>query len=974
LVASGCVVSSLDPVVWDRPGPVVALGVARQVTFVPADPPRAGRVAVFDWPAGSAGAREPGAREPGAELELAVPAGRVLRRQRVPARFLGLGDALPLLLGTGTDDGDLSVTTRSVEAWSAVATAGVSLLARGRLVPAVTPAGHDAWRVGPLDGAELRLLAALAAALPPIAHAAVVGHGSPLRVGDPESLVRALWDAMADVLVRVPAAEVVSGGPLFASTRPQDASGLRGWATEAERGLDSGVRVGLRIETPPGEEARGVVQLTSRVDPSLTVDATELFDAPAIVLSRLGASAEEDLLLALRRGARAWAPLAGLLAERSPGALRLDDDALADLVAEGAAGLAAAEIEVLWPTEMLTEGLSLRAVLTPSPAPLVDSGFGLDSLLEFRWQACLGEEALSEEEVDALAEAKRGVVRLRGRWVRVDPALLARLRERRSRRLNAAEALGALLAGTLELDGVEAQVVADGPLAELAGRLGALAEAGPPVLASPEGLEASLRPYQLRGVAWMASMCDLGLGGCLADDMGLGKTLQVIALHLHRHAPTRPSGSRRKARKQPGGPTRAERGPTLVVCPTSLLGNWEREIARFAPGVPVRRYHGPDRHLEDLAGDEIVLATYGVVRRDRAALGAAGFELVVADEAQQAKNPFSDTARALRALPSGARIALTGTPVENRLSELWSILDWTTPGLLGPLEHFRRSVALPVERHRDPASTERLARCVRPFLLRRKKTDPDIAPELPARIVSDQPVPLTTEQSTLYEAEVREALAAIETKSGIERQGLVFRMLTVLKQICNHPAQYLHQPGPLAGRSGKLAALEELVEVVIAEGESMLVFSQYVACCSLIEARLAELGVGSLLLHGGVSARGRDQMVAAFQAGEVPVLILSLKAGGVGLNLTRATHVVHYDRWWNPAVEDQATDRAHRIGQDRTVQVHRLIAEGTLEDRIAELTERKRELADAVVGEGEAWLGALSDADLAELVRLGADR
>jgi superfamily II DNA or RNA helicase len=912
----------------------------------------------------------------------------VVRRQTVPARLLAVADALPFLLHLADsrhddprgddEERDLTSMTPSAVAWSAVITAGLSVLARGRLVPAVTPSGFDAWRVGPLDPADLRLIAELAAALPAVAHAAVLPGTSPIRVSEPTALVRAMWDSLADTLTRSAAATVVTGHQLFAAVEPLEATGLRSWLVEAERGLESGARVGLRVETPPDATPRAVIQLTSRVDPSLIVDAVELFRAPAIVLARLGATAEEDLLLALRRGGRAWPPLAGVLAERSPTDLSLDEDLLADLVETGAALLAAAEIDVLWPAEMLADGLTLRAVITPSPAAVTAAGFSLDALLEFRWQVCIGDDSLTEAEIDALSEAKRGVVRLRGRWVAVDPALLARLRERKACRLSGAEALGALLAGEIEIDGEVAAVVAEGPIADIAERLRGLADAGPLAFDPPPGLAAELRPYQQRGVAWLAEMCDLGLGGCLADDMGLGKTIQVIALHLHRRTAAqtdhRPTTGRRTRKGAAAGNAVAAAGPTLVVCPTSLLGNWEREIGRFAPDVPVRRYHGTGRHLEDLATDEIVVATYGIVRRDHDALAAAGFSLVVADEAQNAKNPLSETARSLRAVPAAARVALSGTPVENRLTELWSILDWTTPGLLGPLEHFRRTVALPIERHRDPSATERLSRSVRPFLLRRKKTDPNIAPDLPPRIVTDQPIPLTTEQTTLYEAEVREALAAIETKSGIERQGLIFRMLTVLKQICNHPAQYLHQPGPLAGRSGKLAALEELVEVILAEGESMLVFSQYVQCCALIEARLAELGVPTLMLHGQVSARGREAMVDAFQAGEAPVFLLSLKAGGVGLNLTRATHVVHYDRWWNPAVEDQATDRAHRIGQDRTVQVHRLIAEGTLEDRIADLLERKRDLADAVVGEGEAWLSELSDAELSDLVRLGREQ
>jgi SNF2 family DNA or RNA helicase len=432
--------------------------------------------------------------------------------------------------------------------------------------------------------------------------------------------------------------------------------------------------------------------------------------------------------------------------------------------------------------------------------------------------------------------------------------------------------------------------------------------------------------------------------------MGLGKTIQVIALHLHRRD--------------------AKQGPTLVVCPASLLGTWEREVRKFAPDVPVRRYHGGGRHLRDLAADEMVLVTYGVVLRDSDSLAEAGWGLVVADEAQHVKNPLARTARALRAVPAPARIALTGTPVENRLSELWSILDWTTPGLLGQLESFTRRVAAPIEVYRDRDATARFAGLIRPFLLRRRKTDPGIAPELPRKTETDLFVPLTAEQVTLYEAIVRETMEAIASAEGIERAGLVFKLLTALKQICNHPAQYLKQNGPLKGRSGKLAAFDELTDVITASGESMLVFTQYTQMAALLQQHLDAGGIRSLFLHGGVPVRRREEMVASFQAGSAPVFLLSLKAGGTGLTLTRATHVLHYDRWWNPAVEDQATDRAYRIGQDRPVQVHRLIAEGTLEDRIAALLESKRSLADAVIGSGERWISELSDGELAELVSL----
>jgi SNF2 family DNA or RNA helicase len=430
-----------------------------------------------------------------------------------------------------------------------------------------------------------------------------------------------------------------------------------------------------------------------------------------------------------------------------------------------------------------------------------------------------------------------------------------------------------------------------------------------------------------------------------------------------------PPGGERRA---PDQPLAAGRGPTLVVCPTSVLGNWQREIERFAPGVPVRRYHGGDRHLDDVADDEIVVVTYGLLRRDVGALAGVTWSMVVADEAQHAKNPLSRTARSLRAIPAENRIALTGTPVENRLTELWSILDWTTPGLLGPLETFRRTVAVPVERHQDPLATERLAGVVRPFLLRRRKSDPGIAPELPPKTERDLVVPLTVEQVTLYEAAVRESLAAIGEANGITRRGLVLRLLTMLKQITNHPAQFLGQDGPLEGRSGKLDALDELLDVIVAEDDSVLVFTQYVQMGKLIDRHLADRGIATRFLHGRVPAARREAMVDEFQAGRAPVMLLSLKAGGTGLNLTRATHVVHYDRWWNPAVEDQATDRAYRIGQDRAVQVHRLVTEGTIEDRVAQLLATKRELAESVIGTGEAWIGELSDDELTDLVSLRA--
>ncbi|RSS38305.1 DEAD/DEAH box helicase, partial [Streptomyces sp. WAC07061] len=437
---------------------------------------------------------------------------------------------------------------------------------------------------------------------------------------------------------------------------------------------------------------------------------------------------------------------------------------------------------------------------------------------------------------------------------------------------------------------------------------------------------------------------------------------------------------------------RARPEPTLVVCPASLLGNWQREIEKFAPGTPVRRFHGAGRSLDGLEEGGFVLTTYGTMRAAAARLAGQSWGLVVADEAQHVKNPHSATAKALRTIPSPARVALTGTPVENNLSELWALLDWTTPGLLGPLTTFRARHARPVEHQQEEdggneAAVARLAALVRPFLLRRKKSDPGIAPELPPKTETDHPVSLTREQVSLYQAAVDEAMAVIEGSEGMERRGMIMKLLASLKQICNHPAQFLKEYGlkeyglkegavagaaapRLAHRSGKLALLDELLDTILAEDGSVLVFTQYVTMARILERHLASRGVPSQLLHGGTPVPRREELVDRFQSGEVPVFLLSLKAAGTGLNLTRAGHVIHYDRWWNPAVEEQATDRAYRIGQTQPVQVHRIIAEGTVEDRIAELLEAKRALADAVLGSGEAALTELTDRELADLVSL----
>ncbi len=851
----------------------------------------------------------------------------------MPAIRLSVAEAIPHLLRAADDP--------AAAFWSAATRLALKLVAAGRILPGVTAGGYDAWRVGPLTSADIDLIRRLAAAMPPEARATPTA-GTSLPAA--EDLLRAYVDAVADTMPRSPAAPLAAGQRAYAATEPLRLPELHGWSEEISATLDPDVRVSLRLEAAMPGPFRAVVQVHSVTDPTLVVDAAELWTNGG-----LGPRATVEATVALRRAARVWPPLERLLQVAVPDEFVLGDDELSELAGGAAAALAEAGVDVHWPRELVRE-LSARTIIGPSEdAPSDLAGFlGGDELLTFRWQLAAGGDPLTEAELDQLAEAQRPVVRLRDRWMLVSPDLIRKARERDLKPLSALDALGAALGGSTDIDGEHVDVVTTGWLEALRRRI-ADPDSGADLVDAPAGLAANLRDYQLRGLRWLARMTSLGLGACLADDMGLGKTITLIALHLHRQT-----------------------GPTLVVCPASLLGNWQREIARFAPGVAVRRFHGTERALDD---NGFVLTTYGTMRRDTATLAGHRWGMVVADEAQHVKNPSSQTAKALRTIRHGARVALTGTPVENNLSELWAILDWTTPGLLGSLGAFRSRWASAIESGEDPVAAQRFARLVRPFLLRRKKSDPGIAPELPAKTETDRPVPLSREQITLYEAVVRESMAQIRASSAIARRGLILKLLTGLKQICNHPAQYLREDDPvLAGRSGKLELLDELVDTITAGDGAMLVFTQYVAMARLLDRHLTDRGLSPLLLHGGTPVAQRDEMVRRFQAGEAPVFLLSLKAAGTGLNLTRADHVVHYDRWWNPAVEEQATDRAYRIGQTKPVQVHRLIAEGTVEDRISALLQSKRQLADAVLSSGETALTELSDRELADLVELRGSR
>jgi len=751
----------------------------------------------------------------------------------------------------------------------------------------------------------------------------------------------------------------------------QDIDDLARWsAPGADASGQANARLCLQLHTPQTDAADEPwpveFHLQAADDPSLMVPAEDVWSVGATSMRLLGRDVDdpqESLVRGLAEAARLFPPIDACLSEPRPERMDLPPEQAAELLGHGAHSLASAGLGVLLPAELTAKGAQkLRARLKVS-TPVTDPGAGItgggldaEQLSQFSWEAAIGDEPLTAEEFAQIVALKQPLVRWKGQWIRVDADDMPKLTEvvGQHGQMAGAEALAVALSGTHEADGLGAvDVVADESFAGLLDRL----RDGPGSEQEPDltGIEATLRDYQRRGAAWLQTTSDLGLGTLLADDMGLGKTLQTISLLAARH------GDR----------------PHLVVCPTSVVGNWERELRRFAPTVPVTRQHGPERCSDPdelTVGGGVVITSYGLLRRDADLLTSVDWDVVVLDEAQQIKNHAAQSARVARRIAATTRVALTGTPMENRLSELWSIMDFANPGLLGPFQRFRERFAVPVERWRDPEATAHLRKIVAPFMLRRVKTDPAVAADLPAKQESIVTCALTREQATLYEATVRTLLDDEGLGEGIERRGRVLKLLTALKQICNHPAQYLDDKGQLRGRSGKLARATEMLAEIAAEGAHALVFTQYKEMGEILARHLsATLNLPEVpFLHGGVARSKRDAMVQAFQNDDdaPPILIVSLKAGGTGLNLTRATHVVHYDRWWNPAVEDQATDRAYRIGQSRTVNVHKIVTEGTLEERIADLLEDKRALADAVVGTGETWLTELGDDDLRALVEL----
>jgi len=855
------------------------------------------------------------------------------------------------------------------------------LARRGRMLPQLaTEEGIPAARWRPvLTGADAATYREFAAAMPPVCRAAApaTGVGAALREALDVLVDGAARGLMPERLLlghrpgpRAPLAD--RWAVALTAADPALPGALAAEVVELTRALDGWMRAALAANGPIRVSFRLVEPLATRddwrlefalqsaEDPSLYLPADDLWNGGR--MPGLPARPDETLLAGLGRAVRLFPALHDALRDPEPATLALDTAGAHDFLRQAAPLLQAAGFGVQLPAWAGRKGVGLKLTTRAKPKrssskAAADSGFGLAELVDFRIDLVIGDGVVSAEELAELARLKVPLVRVRGQWVELDDrqlrAALRAVDRRRDGELSAGEVLQQVVDGGEE-DLPLVEVDADGTLGDLLS--GQAAERLTPMV-TPTGFHGTLRPYQERGLSWLVFLARLGLGGILADDMGLGKTAQTLSLLLTERA------------ESPQ--------PTLLICPMSLVSNWQKEAARFAPELTVYVHHGASRLREDefqaaVDAADLVITTYGTALRDLSALREVEWGRVVCDEAQAIKNSGTRQAQAVRAIPARTRLALTGTPVENHLAELWSIMDFCNPGLLGPAKRFRRRFQEPIEVRQDADATAALKRATGPFVLRRLKTDKTIISDLPEKNEMKVWCSLTTEQATLYQAVVEDMMAVIADTEGIQRRGNVLSAMMKLKQVCNHPAHLLKDGSRLPGRSGKLARLEELAQEIIEEGDKALIFTQFAEFGSMLQPYLAaQLDRPVLWLHGGLSKAKRDDLVDRFQHDDEPMLfLLSLKAAGTGLNLTAANHVIHVDRWWNPAVEDQATDRAFRIGQSRNVQVRKFICTGTLEEKIDAMIERKKTLASAVVGTGEEWVSELSTDALRELFAL----
>jgi len=732
-------------------------------------------------------------------------------------------------------------------------------------------------------------------------------------------------------------------------------------------------RLFLRIDEAPGEETGEkkwelTWHLQSVGDPSLVVPAARVWSpgpAEKQWFDGIDSNPRRFLLQMLGQLASTIPAVARSLYQQCPLGCELSLDELFEFLHDHVPTILDQGISIQFPSAWGKfedrPRLAVKGTVGRDAVFSAGGQFGLEDLLDVDWSVSLGDDVLTAEELEMLTQLKTPFTQVRGRWILLSRKELENIIDGLKKVPDKINRRDALLFSIKEnykglpISGISGSKWLDSVRSTLTGRQ-SLDE-----VEQPEGFRGMLRPYQIRGLSWLAWLTKLGLGGCLADDMGLGKTVQTLALL--------------KKMELEG-----EKRPVLLICPTSVMENWRREAERFVPDIKVMVQHGTkrlrgERFISASKKHSLVISSYALLHRDCGLYSKTNWAGVILDEAQNIKNPDTRQSKAAYTVPGDWRIALTGTPVENHVGDMWSIMEFLVPGLLPNRSRFSREFLRPIQAgHRE--TMEKIKRITGPFILRRLKSDKQIISDLPDKIESPAFCNLTREQASLYNAVLKMLDEKMAACDGIQRKGMVLSAVTSLKQICNHPALYLKDNSDLGDRSGKLSRLAEIAEEMLSTGDRSLIFTQYAEMGALLKKYLQEtFGREVLFLHGGVERQKRDHMVQRFQNDKdaPPFFVLSLRAGGTGLNLTRANHVVMFDRWWNPAVEQQAVDRAYRIGQDKSVQVHYFCCKGTLEEKIEALIQSKKTIAETVVGTGENWLADLSDDDLRELFTLGAD-
>ena len=881
--------------------------------------------------------------------------------------------------------------------WAHALPMAVSLAARQRFLPSLSERGGQtvATWIPVFIGEDAHWLTELAGLAPASARALTSIGATEPPATPAQAVLREFITAQVDHLARAGRDTKNPAQPQFDSahdawlsalghtnpavrSNPAQLQQLRRQVAEWQRPLaiaaSSPYRLCLRLEEPlepgPNDETPAIRQddwyLRYLLQPH--DDQSLLLPAEAVWKNQVNGlhpdfNPAEFLLSSLAQAGSVCPPITDSLKRKQPAGYRLNTEEAYGFLESQAAALQQAGYGVLLPSWWTRQGARTRPSIrarAKTPAMQGGSGMTMTSLIGLDVEMALGDEPISAQELAELAELKVPLVRFRGQWVEINADDIRAAADfwRNRKQVSLREVVQIGLGADQRAQDDNVSLAAGDWLRDLLEQLqqkGRIEQ-----MDAPRDFAGQLRPYQQLGYSWLAFLRDWGLGACLADDMGLGKTVQTLAaLQLDRQ-----QGNNR---------------PNLLVCPTSVINNWQREAARFTPDLPVLLHHGPNRQggaafSSQADRHQVVITSYGTMNRDRELLGSVPWRAVILDEAQNIKNPGSQQARNAQGLPADYRIALTGTPVENHVGDLWSIMQFLNPGLLGSQAEFKRNYFQPIQADRDGAAAARLQKATGPFILRRLKTDRTVIDDLPEKNETKQYCNLTREQATLYQAVLREAETRLESAEGMERRGSILDTLTKLKQACNHPRQLLGDNSAIAGRSGKLARLQEILDEALPAGDRVLVFSQFAEMGAILQQHMQETyGLETSFLHGGVTRKQRDRMVQRFQNDPdgPQVFVLSLKAGGSGLNLPRANHVIHYDRWWNPAVENQATDRAFRIGQTKDVHVHKLICAGTLEDRIDLMIEIKQETADQVVGAtSERWLTELSNAELRDVLAL----